>query len=64
MILYPGEISETEILLACGGVTFSSKLGPLAGNLFITLTSGLEDLPALGTSVLWKGAHDIRFEFV
>lgn len=63
VILYPGGISETEILLAYGGVDFSSKMGQLAGNHFITLTSGLENLFDLGNAVLWKGAHDIRFEF-
>ena len=39
IILYPGGISETEILLAYGGVHFASKMGQLAGNHFITLTS-------------------------
>lgn len=62
IILYPGGISETEILMAYGGVDFSSKMGQLAGNHFITLTSGLENLHALGTSVLWEGAKPIRFE--
>ena len=38
IILYPGGISETEILLAYGGVHFASKMGQLAGNHFITLT--------------------------
>lgn len=61
VILYPGGISETEILLAYGGVDFSSKMGQLAGNHFITLTSGLENLMALGTRVLWEGAQDIVF---
>ena len=62
IILYPGGISETEILLAYGGVDFSSKMGQLAGNHFITLTEGLENLKTLGNAVLWKGAHDISFE--
>lgn len=62
IILYPGGISETEILLAYGGVDFSSKMGQLAGNHFITLTSGLEQLKEMGNAVLWKGAHPIRFE--
>jgi hypothetical protein len=62
IILYPGGISETEILLAYGGVDFSSKMGQLAGNHFITLTTGLENLMALGNSVLWEGAKDISFE--
>jgi hypothetical protein len=63
ILLYPGGISETEILLAYGGVSFASRMGPLAGNHFITLTSNLDRLMELGNSVLWKGAHDICFEF-
>ena len=62
MILYPGGISETEILLAYGGVAFSSKMGQLAGNHFITLTSNLDKLAELGPMVLWKGAQDLRIE--
>src|SRR3954454_14017611 len=62
VILYPGGISETEILLAYGGVHFASKMGQLAGNHFITVTSGLENLMPLGKMVLWKGAQDILFE--
>ena len=64
IILYPGGISETEILLAYGGVHFASKVGQLAGNHFITLTSGLENLTTFGKTVLWKGAQNIRFEEV
>ena len=62
IILYPGGISETEILIAYGGVNFASKMGQLAGNHFITLTSGLENLHALGTKALWEGAQDVKFE--
>ena len=61
-ILYPGGISETEILLAYGGVHFASKMGQLAGNHFITVTSNLDKLHELGTMALWKGAQDIVFE--
>jgi hypothetical protein len=64
ILLYPGGVSETEILLAYGGVHFASKMGQLAGNHFITLTSGLENLTAFGKTVLWKGAQKIRFEEV
>ena len=62
MIVYPGGISETEILLAYGGVRFASKVGQLAGNHFITMTSGLDRLPELCKSVLWEGAKAIRIE--
>ncbi|MGA1288619.1 MAG: DUF3830 family protein [Rubrivivax sp.] len=64
MILYPGGISECEILLAYGSVHFASKLGQLAGNHFLTLTSNLENLPALGRQVLWEGAQDLLIEAV
>jgi hypothetical protein len=60
-LLYPGGISETEILLAYGSVHFASKVGQLAGNHFITVTSGLDDLPKLGKMALWQGAQSIRF---
>ncbi len=62
MLLYPGGISETEILLGYGGVCFASKMGQLAGNHFITITSPLDDLPKLGKMVLWEGAQAIRIE--
>ncbi|MBN9020537.1 MAG: DUF3830 family protein [Rhizobiales bacterium] len=61
-ILYPGGISETEILLAYGGVHFASKVGQLAGNHFLTITRGLENLTALGKMTLWQGAQDIVFK--
>jgi hypothetical protein len=61
LIFYPGGYSETEILLAYGGVRFASKLGQLGGNHFLTITSGLENLPELGRTVLWNGAVDIAF---
>ncbi len=64
IILYPGGISETEILLAYGAVRFASKMGQLAGNHFVTLTSGLENLAALGHMVLWQGVQKILFEMV
>lgn len=62
MIFYPGGFSEAEILLAYGGVAFASRLGPLAGNHFLTITEGLEQLAPLGRKTLWEGAQDILFE--
>ena len=64
VILYPGGISETEILLAYGGVRFASKVGQLAGNHFLTITEGNENLRPLGERVLWHGAQEIVFEAV
>lgn len=62
MIVYPGGISETEILLAYGGCHFASKMGQLAGNHFITIASDLDKLAELGRSTLWEGAKTIRVE--
>lgn len=61
ILLYPGGISETEIILAYGGLAFSSKMGQLAGNHFITIEEGLENLRLLGELVLWKGAQPVSF---
>ncbi|KYC51774.1 MAG: hypothetical protein AMQ22_01168 [Candidatus Methanofastidiosum methylothiophilum] len=62
ILLYPGGISETEILLPYGSTCFSSKMGQLAGNHFLTIIEGKEKLPELGKKVLWEGAQDIIFE--
>jgi hypothetical protein len=62
LILYPGGVSETEILLAYGPVCFASKAGQLAGNHFLTIVEGLDKVHPLGRAVLYKGAHPIRFE--
>ena len=62
ILLYPGGISETEILCCYGGVSFASKMGPLAANHFLTITDGLEMLRPLGERVLWQGAQDVTFE--
>ncbi len=62
ILLYPGGISETEILLAYGPVRFASKAGQLAGNHFLTVTENRENLAALGKLTLWHGAQNILFE--
>jgi hypothetical protein len=62
LLLYPGGISETEILFPYGATVFASKMGQLAGNHFATIEDGAEQLPALGKVVLWQGAQDITFE--
>ncbi|NGZ85219.1 DUF3830 family protein [Duganella aceris] len=62
LLFYPGGHSETEIILAYGGCSFASKMGPLAGNHFLTIVEGREQLKELGRKVLWEGAQDVRFE--
>src|SRR6201999_801184 len=61
-IFHPGGVSEAEVLLAYGAVRFASKAGQLAGNPFLTITEGLDQLPDLGRLTLWSGAQDIAFE--
>jgi hypothetical protein len=62
ILFYPGGYSETELLIAYGACSFASKMGPLAGNHFLTIVEGRENLRALGTTVLWQGAQDVLFE--
>lgn len=62
ILLYPGGISETEILISYGAVRFASKAGQLAGNHFLTIVEGLDRLRPLGELTLWQGAQPIAFE--
>jgi len=61
ILLYPGGYSETEILFPYGSTSFASKMGPLAGNHFLTIIEGTEHLRELGRRVTWEGAQDIIF---
>lgn len=62
ILLYPGGLSETEILFPYGSCHFASKVGQLAGNHFLTVIEGAEQLSTLGRLVLWQGAQAILFE--
>ena len=62
ILFYPGGYSETEILVPYGATAFSSKLGQLAGNHFLTIVEGLDQLPELGRRLLWEGALDVVFD--
>jgi hypothetical protein len=61
LLLYPGGLSEVEILFPYGATCFASKMGQLAGNHFATVQEGREKLADLGRRVLWEGAQEIRF---
>jgi len=61
ILLYPGGYSETEILFAYGSSSFASKMGDLAGNHFLTVVEGQDQLLEFGNHILWQGAQDIRF---
>jgi hypothetical protein len=62
ILLYPGGHSETELLFAYGSSSFASKMGALAGNHFLTVIEGRDQLEDMGRLVLWKGAQAISFE--
>jgi hypothetical protein len=62
ILLYPGGVSETEILIPYGRTQFGSKAGLLAGNHFLTIVSGAERLPELGRLALWEGAQPITID--
>src|SRR6202049_3608033 len=61
LLLYPGGVSETELLFPYGHCAFGSKAGALAGNHFATLVEGHEHLAGLGRRTLWEGAQAISF---
>jgi len=63
ILFYPGGYSETEILFSYGATLFASKMGQLAGNHFLTVVEGNENLRAVGELVLWQGAQEIVFEY-
>jgi hypothetical protein len=62
VLLYPGGFSETEILFPYGSACFASKMGMLAGNHFLTVVEGAQQLAEMGRRVLWEGAQTIVFE--
>ncbi len=62
LLLYPGGVSEVEILFPYGDTCFASKAGQLAGNVFASVVDGTEHLQEIGERVLWQGAQQIRLE--
>jgi hypothetical protein len=62
LLLYPGGLSEFEILFPYGATSFASKMGQLAGNHFATIEAGGERLADLGDAILWNGALDLRIQ--
>jgi len=61
VLFYPGGYSETEFLFVYGSSSFAAKMGAIAGNHFLTMIDGHEQLPAFGKRVLSEGAQDITF---
>ncbi len=64
ILVYPGGISEMEILFPYGSCLFASKVGQLAGNHFATVIEGNEHLAEVGRLTLWEGAQEFAIELV
>ena len=62
LLIYVGDVSESEILFPYGACMFSSKLGQLPGNHFATIVTGAQQLAEMGRRVLWGGAQDVLIE--
>jgi hypothetical protein len=62
VIFYAGGYNEAEIFIPYGGCVFSSKVGQLAGNHFLTIIDGAETLKTIGERVLWEGAQPISMK--
>ena len=60
VLVYPGGLSEMEILFPYGATMFSSRVGQLAGNHFATVVEGNEHLAEVGRLALWEGAQDFN----
>lgn len=61
VLLYPGGVSETEILIPYGPTRFACVAGPLVGSHLVTLEGDLERLAELGRRALWEGAQTVRW---
>ena len=64
MVLYPGGVSDTEMMLAYGCCHFGSKAGELAGNHFLTITEGKEKLMDIGREILYNGAETVEISIL
>lgn len=64
MVLYPGGVSETEMMLAYGCCHFGSKADELAGNHFLTITEGKEKLMDIGREILYNGAETVEISIL
>jgi hypothetical protein len=62
ILWHPAGVSEAELLVPYGATCFSSRVGQLAGNHFLTIVDDPSALTEVGRLVLWEGAQPIRFE--
>src|SRR5256886_9732554 len=58
LLLYPGGVSETELLFPYGAASFASKAGALAGDHFATVVEGAQHPPPPGQKAPWEGGQN------
>lgn len=61
VLWHPPGLSEAELLVPYGSTSFSSRVGQLAGNHFLTIADDGERLAEVGRSLMYQGAQVIRF---
>ncbi|MGH7668290.1 MAG: DUF3830 family protein [Gemmatimonadaceae bacterium] len=64
VLWHPPGLSEAELLVPYGSTCFSSRVGQLAGNHFLTIIDDRGDLAEVGRRLLWEGAQSIRFQLI
>jgi hypothetical protein len=62
ILFCPGRLSQTEILIPYDGCMFSSHVGQLSGNHFLTIADARHQLAEFGRRVHWEGAQDVLFD--
>jgi hypothetical protein len=62
LLLYAGRHSEPEILIPYGETRFACKAGALLGNPVLSIVERLDELAAIGRSILESGAATLRIE--
>ena len=61
VLWHPPGLSEAELLVPYGSTHFSSRVGQLAGNHFLTIHDEAGGLAEVGRRLLQEGAQSIRF---
>lgn len=64
LLLYSGDVSETEILVPYGLTNFACKYGELVGNHFATILDAGADWTDFGERIWWHGAQDVTIDEV
>ena len=64
VLWHPPGLSEAELLVPYGSTYFSSRVGQLAGNHFLTIRDEDGRLAEVGRRLLREGEQPIRFELM